>query len=267
MIYLRNIGHAIFWMAGLFGGFFWPELEAQNLVPNPDFDQYDHCPPYLGQIHEATGWDSPNFATTDYFHACSDSLNGNGVPGNRLGWQQPVSGQGYAGIRLWIPPGIATPNQREYLVTRLNHPLETDSFYQISFHASLADFSTHTTDALGLGFSDSAFSNERFQPFSPALRLADGEYLTKRQSWEKISGLYRAKGGEQHLIVGNFLRDTEMMLLDFPPGTPEEVLAVYVFIDQISITPVSISSVDTTLQTEPEVPTLPRRILYANSNL
>ena len=229
-------------------------IQAQNLIPNPSFDQYQQCPPYLGQIHQAIAWDSPNFATSDYFHACSDSANGNGVPANRFGTQQPVSGEGYAGIRLWIPPGISTPNQREYIVTQLITPLEADSFYQVSFYVSLADFSTHTTDALGLGFSDTLFGEERMQEFEPAVRREAGKYLTERDSWEKISGIYQAQGGEQHVIIGNFLKDEDLPLWEIGSKGAEEVLAVYVYIDQVSVEPISLSPPDSTETPDPSCP-------------
>jgi gliding motility-associated-like protein len=221
---------------GVVLAFFWGKGRAQNLVSNPDFDQYLQCPPYLGQIHQAIDWDSPNFATSDYFHVCSDSANGNGVPANRLGWQMPVAGSGYAGIRLWIPPGQSTPNQREYLITTLVQPLQQDSLYHIRFFASLADFSTHTTDALGVGLTDTLIGEARFLPFEPVAQLAQGAYLTDRKQWTPIEATYRAKGREQHLIIGNFRSDSEMALIPSLPLSSEEVLAVYVFIDQVSVT-------------------------------
>lgn len=214
--------------------------QGQNLVPNPDFDLFDQCPPYLGQIHLASGWDSPNFATSDYFHACSDSVNGNSVPVNRMGEQLPQSGQGYAGIRLWIPPGISTPDQREYLVSTLSAPLQADSTYRISFFANLADYSTHSTDALGLGLSDTPWNGaDGFIPFEPVVQLPTGSILADRTAWTYLSGTYTAQGGEQYLIIGNYLRDTAMLLLSYPPGTDETVLAVYAYIDQVEIVKVA----------------------------
>jgi gliding motility-associated-like protein len=219
------------WLAGGLAG----TLAAQNLVPNPDFDLFLNCPPYLGQIHEAAGWDSPNFATTDYFHSCSDSVNGNGVPANRLGWQLPLSGAGYAGIRLWIPPGIATPNQREYLVAQLLTPLQADSLYEIRFYVSLADFCTHTTDAIGLGLSATTWGTDRLQAFLPVVRQPVGKWLNDREAWTTIQGNYRAQGGEQHLIIGNFLADSALSLLNLQPNVPDPVLAAYVYIDAVSV--------------------------------
>lgn len=214
------------------------QLGAQNLVPNPNFDAYDLCPPYLGQIHTARFWDSPNFATSDYFHACSDSANGNGVPGNRFGRQLPVAGDGYAGIRLWFAPGIATPNQREYLTVRLLEPLQADSLYQVSFFANLSDLATRSTDALGLGFSDQPFPGTRLIPFKPAVRLPSGSFLQDRVYWTQVSGAYRAQGGEEYLIIGNFLPDDSLTLVELDPGAvAEPLLAAYVYIDSVSVAP------------------------------
>ena len=227
-------------MGGLWGTF-PPGLWAQNLVPNPAFDQYIACPPYLGQIHLAEAWDSPNFATSDFFHRCADSSSGVGVPANRLGWQAPLLGEGYAGIRLWIPPGTATPNQREYLLAPLTTPLEADSLYVVSFAASLADLSSHTTDALGLGLLDSLPTGGPFLPFVPAARLVPGAPLTDRQGWTLVEGQYLARGGERYLLIGNYLPDSSMSLLPLPPAQGEPVLAVYVYIDAVSVRPLPLA--------------------------
>lgn len=212
-------------------------IKAQqiNLVPNPNFSEYDVCPPYLGQIHLAKAWDSPNYATTDFFHTCADSADGSGIPVNSFGAQETWSGEGYAGLRLWVPPGIGTPNQREYLTTQLLAPLEADSLYFISFQVSLADFGTHTTDAIGLGLSDTTYGLGRVHFFEPAIRRPEGQLLSQRTSWVEISGTYQARGGEEYLIIGNFLRDEDMNLVESPPDTEEEVLAAYIYIDGVNI--------------------------------
>ncbi len=55
---------------------------GQNLVPNSDFDQFEICPPYPGQVHLALPWDSPNNKTTDFYHRCADESSSASVPGN-----------------------------------------------------------------------------------------------------------------------------------------------------------------------------------------
>ncbi|GAB4421015.1 MAG: hypothetical protein OHK0039_35330 [Bacteroidia bacterium] len=223
---------------GLLWVLLWAALPAvaQNLVPNPDFSLFATCPPYLGQIHEAIGWDSPNFATSDYFHRCVDSAQGNGIPANRLGWQEPYAGTGYAGIRLWLPPGTSTPDQREYLTTRLSAPLEADSLYRVRCYASLADFATHSTDALGIGLAAQPFGTTRLISFVPAARQPVGSPLLDRMGWTLVERTYRAHGGEQYLIIGNFLPDTAMLLVaTAPPAGATAVLAAYVFVDAVSV--------------------------------
>lgn len=55
---------------------------AQNLVPNPSFEEFDDCPFLPGQIEEATGW-FDIIGGCDYFHTCGS--NGYGVPVNLAG--------------------------------------------------------------------------------------------------------------------------------------------------------------------------------------
>ncbi|MBL0103513.1 MAG: hypothetical protein IPP51_06995 [Bacteroidetes bacterium] len=61
-----------------------------NLVPNPSFEQLDHCPFTFDDIDAAAGW--LNFGNSpDYFNSCDTGyLN---TPNSGFGFQYPHSEQ------------------------------------------------------------------------------------------------------------------------------------------------------------------------------
>ena len=215
-------------------------LNAQNLAPNPGFEAYHNCPPYPGQIQQTVAWDSPNNNSTDYFHRCAEPDHGAGVPINDLGEQIPASGNAYTGIRLWIPIIPGNPVYREYLAAPLLAPLEADVVYEVKFKVSLAESSSHATDGLGLYFSTLPFINERLYQVTSHIQNPVGNILKNQTEWTTISGTYRAEGGEQYILIGNFQDDAAMtrILVD-----EQDAPKVYYYIDDVEVTPCAVPSV------------------------
>ena len=54
-----------------------------------------------------------------------------------------------------------------------------------------------------------------------SLKNATGSPLASRTSWEKVSGTYKAKGGERYLLIGNFLGANAAALEVMNPDTVE----------------------------------------------
>src|SRR5256885_980665 len=66
---------------------------AQNLVPNPGFEQYKNCPYSFSTNPNdfgPTGWSSATTGTPDYYNRCS--IGENGVPHNWAGVSHSHSG-------------------------------------------------------------------------------------------------------------------------------------------------------------------------------
>src|SRR6516162_361034 len=104
--------------------FFWILVQvsfAQNLVPNPSFEQYYECPgsynPQGSTRNFAPGWVSPTQGTPDLFNRCS--FGNAGVPHNWAGMAHAHKGYGYSGIYAYI----SNNNYREYLQAKLTNPL------------------------------------------------------------------------------------------------------------------------------------------------
>ncbi|MBK9075019.1 MAG: hypothetical protein IPL77_08535 [Flavobacteriales bacterium] len=92
---------------GLYSSYFLPG-SGQNLVVNGDFEQFNTCPNFWNQLHQATGWSSAGLSP-DYFNSC-DTTAFVGEE-NVVGYQHAASGFGYAGGYTWCefpqPSGVA----------------------------------------------------------------------------------------------------------------------------------------------------------------
>ena len=128
---------------------------AQNLVPNPSFEDYTVCPNSYFML--PTDWYSCS-ATPDYFNAC-DSTNSFGIPINCFGYQQAADGRAYCGFYAFgftEPP----PNcYKEYLGCQLINSLQIGQKYFISFKVIFSGgFGVGiATNNIGLLFSTISF--------------------------------------------------------------------------------------------------------------
>ena len=206
---------------------------AQNLVPNPSFELFYECPPYLGQIQQAVSWGSPNNKTTDYFHRCSPVEDGASVPENRLGVQEPADGDAYSGIRTWLPIIEGNPIYREYLSCQLISPLQAGVSYRLSFKVSVAEGSGYLSNDIGMYLSSTPITPEDAYYYKPQLSYSDPSVLENQNTWIEISSTYEAEGGEQYLILGNFLDDQSMTRVVNDASAP----VVYYYIDAVAVSP------------------------------
>jgi len=129
---------------------------AQNLVPNPSFEEYMECPDGIYQINKLVSWGDFNWnassPTPDYFHACSPTFMG--IPDNAFGSQCPITGKAYCGIYTTFS---LTENYSEYLGVKLITPLDSGNTYYISFKVSLSDESERANNNLGVLFTNNTF--------------------------------------------------------------------------------------------------------------
>ena len=212
-------------------------LPAQNLVPNPGFEQLTGCPTVGGQIALALSWINPTpggfpNGSPDFFHDCSAEM---GVPVNFAGTQAPLSGLGYAGFH---PYSSAAANFREYVEVHLTEPLVPDKCYELSFHVSLGDKMLKAVCNLGALFRNSMISQPTAGPlpFTPSLDGLGG-CITDQENWTLVSGVYTAQGGESYLIVGNFHDDASTTAITVNPNAA--YLMSYYYIDDVSVSEIA----------------------------
>jgi gliding motility-associated-like protein len=203
-------------------------LFAQNLVPNPDFEFYLTCPVLNNDSGpmECAPWIDGNDATSDYYNACAGS-GGASVPVNDVGYQEAISGVGYAAIAVY---SANVTNYREYLQVPLVEPLVADEWYYFSMYANVAD-NWCGCNRLGAYIST--------VPPVPAALLIEVDpqidhlfgLILDSVAWTLIEGCFQASGGEQFLTIGNFHHDSETFI--DPDCNEEGFLAGYFLIEDV----------------------------------
>ncbi|MBL7712596.1 MAG: T9SS type A sorting domain-containing protein [Chitinophagaceae bacterium] len=93
-----------------------------------------------------------------------------------------------------------------------------------------------STRDLGVYFSDTAIIRLPYTvtlPFSPQISNSGG-YLSDTGNWIPVRGSYVARGGEQYIVIGNFVDDYSIdtaRVKDLPsPGSRS-----YIYIDDVSL--------------------------------
>jgi hypothetical protein len=208
---------------------------AQNLIPNGDFEQYSGCPNNPNQIDSSLNWIGTaaySIENASYFNQC-DINNGVGVPNNFFGYQQAHSGVAYAGLALWFK---FVEDTRQYIEVTLTSSLIANACYHFQMYVNLANNSSYTTDAIQAYFSDTIVSeiqNSYPLPFSPQISNTTGNTFDTL-NWALVSGNYTAVGGENYLIIGNFMFD---LTTDTFAINANGISSIFCFIDDVTLTP------------------------------
>jgi gliding motility-associated-like protein len=209
---------------------FCVQARTQNLVPNPSFEYLVNCPFDADDFIQASPWIDVGPCSSNIFNPCMTFA----IPQNLAGWQQPRTGNSYAGISVYnyyYPANNV--DIREYIGVQLIDTLEAGKKYCVEFYASLGDSCFWFINRLGLALTNTAINPNCGPYFTPiAAEYPSSSMFTNKTDWIKISGLYTATGGEQYLTIGNFYPDS---LTDTISGNGPNISA-YFYIDDVSVT-------------------------------
>lgn len=219
--------------------FLWYLNHGQNLVKNPSFENYIQCPVgfglFNGYIQNWFGFSGFNNAS--FFHSCAPLPDR--VPENSYGFQYANTGNGYACILVYN--WSFDPDGRTYIEGELVGTLKKDSIYCVSYHVSLCDIGAlGAIQNVDLYFSDTLLDwnnglSRVLVNITPNIKAQ--QILNDSVGWIKVEGLYKAHGGEQYVIIGNFISDAQTAVLSFQPGNP---IQISYYIDDVSVTPISL---------------------------
>jgi len=207
---------------------------AQNLVPNPGFEDLKVLPEAEAEVGKLQHWLNPNKASTRSVHfAAADFLHQQGkglskIPSEHFGKITPFHGLATVGLMTF---NKLLPDFREYITVRLKKPLDTALEYRLVFHVNSGSGTPYGRFATRFG---ALFSNQI--PFQGSNiqqkpQLETEEPLTNTQ-WEKVFFTFKPDSNYQYLTLGNFRDD----LNTYPQmvsqqGNP----CAYYFLDEISV--------------------------------
>lgn len=221
----------------------------ENLIYNSDFESYQDCPrriDALGILTIVDAWFQPTNGSADYFNVCG--MKECFVPNNKLGIQDPHSGNGYCGIYC------SKTEYREYLQTQLKRKLKEGEKYRLTFHVSLSEYSSGAVATIGAVFSEyrlfdtvkSVLMKKEERKINKKITQTTSTYYTPQvvnnhdnvlintKGWDSISGEFIAKGGEEYLTIGNFFPASHSNVIDLDSLT-YLLPGAYYYIDDVTL--------------------------------
>lgn len=183
-------------------------MQAQNLVPNPSFEEYHACPTLGVTLGNASYWTVPEQGLTpDYFNRCS-TIPAKWIPENVRGWQEPVTGDAYMGIECSEHISSAFQNVRDAVSVSLKYRLEANELYVFRAYFSRADLSAYSVATIGYKLSEAPLSGPTpIIDYEPT--YAHNAQLADTSEWMMVSDTITAIGNERYLTIANFMSDAE----------------------------------------------------------
>jgi len=201
---------------------------------NPSFEEYWQCPTQVANVEDCKHVFNPMctdtknvscISTPDYFNACATVGSNANVPNTFQGYQQAYLGNGmiaFANVNFY----------REYVQLKLNTPMIANNVYPFSFYVNLSNKSRVTTNQIGVKFvADSIIYSQFLWQFMEPDWVSN-TYITDTLNWTLLSGGYKAKGGEQWMIIGIFYPDTIFPTITINPSTTN---ISYYFVDNVEV--------------------------------
>ena len=212
-------------------------LTAQNLVPNPSFeDTACFTQSESWTAFGALGWYNPNDATPDYYGMdegdCYSNILSDFIA--EIGeFQEPRTGDKMIGLFASISGGCS----RDYVQCKLSEPLIAGGEYCVSMYVSLSNLSQICTDCFGLLLStDSILTPDDYctWEYTSSIDNLGNGLLNDTLNWVEISGSYIASGNEKFLTIGNFYDDQDCSVQPVNGNKPNFNVAYY-FVDDVKV--------------------------------
>lgn len=241
---LRWPGTGLGLVLGCLGCVVFLRCEAQNLVPNPSFEQADTCWPVSGFFYPHEGpdhWFSGGHSP-DYFQgpACAAYGSDISAPLNHLGFQYAQEGVCYTGVVTYDHP---VP-WREYVVIELIEPLVVGTTYFTSFYANAAwggtaiyPYARLASSNVGMRFTMAPHQWELGDPVPTTVDYAHVYYpqiLADTVGWTLVSGSFLADSAYQYVMLGNHFSNALTDTL--PLGSTINAPLAYTYIDNVCVT-------------------------------
>ena len=180
-------------------------VKAQNLVLNSSFERFvDFNRNDSANWHKVQKSDTP-----DYFNFNPQNPVNN-IYNKYMGNIAPKSGHGFVGVFCYRVSSVrGIRNIREFIESPLSAPMHKDSLYKIQLSLRLDIESNLAIKNFGVYFSTGLCSkNKKFNPFvlPPHIEF-DSILLDSTHDWITLQAMYKARGNENNIVLGNFKSD------------------------------------------------------------
>lgn len=215
--------------------------QTENLLLNGGFEELSACPTSKLQSYLANPWFSILEAGTVYAGCSSDPKiappTGTCCISGSRGYQFPYEGANHAGFSNWNTFPL---QDVEYILCPLNRELKAgEQIYVSGFFAP--DEGAHSyvftvpfTNAVGIGFLRDTVGLTWENAAERTLVAAQlAKPLVDTASWTPLSGCYTAIGGERYLILGNFLKEADVIKVF--SSYVEIFQRTFIFVDNIKV--------------------------------
>jgi hypothetical protein len=214
---------------------------AQNLVPNPDFENYSSLPDSWSQWGRCDSWTSAGgisvdglYGDPDYFH-----VNGSGsvqLPSTAPAYINPQSGDAVMGFLGYHDPYMTTTDVREYLMTQLTSPLVIGEYYELSFWISNGESGIghyYSCDGIGLNLSVDPLNQggPSYINQTPEMEISGDQWSNV---WEKKTFYFLADSAYSYLTIGNFYDDATINTTVQVTG-PAPFAGAYYYVDNFDV--------------------------------
>jgi hypothetical protein len=177
-------------------------------VLNPSFEQHTQCPNNISQISYCNDWyDGVSHGSCDYYSAAN--CTGNFSPplinsgGPMIWYQNPLSGQSFAGfIPYYGNPG-APSTFGEYIQGKYITPLVNNNLYYIEFYINTTSHVKYFLHDIAALITDTTDPNN-LQNYIPQILPLPNKIYSDTTKWMRINGYYMAHGGEKYITIGNY---------------------------------------------------------------
>lgn len=218
----------------------WQGSQAQNLVPNPSFENVFTIPCYAQQtqasftsyIHH---WTQPTLGSSDIYNRvvpanCFSHPQSSSI--SAIGWQAPRTGDGmvgFIGYASTCPGG----GYREYIQVQLTSPLIVGHIYRAEVFVSCADSVDYAHNNLGIYFSDTAVNPPNVcHPLNVTPQVVETAIITDEVNWTSVSGMFMATSPAQYLLIGNFSTNSQTSAIQIRSNNAE---TGYYYFDDVSV--------------------------------
>ena len=220
--------------------------DAQNLVPNPGFEEYDTCQADEFGVNGPISWFRTN-GTPDYLQSCLPYGHFQSLPMNFFTYQEPFEGASCAGVYTYWQNGQT--EYREWIMAPLLEPMVVGQTYYCSLQANAAFGGNHTypqhwlaNDKVGMRFTTTAMPtwsvNDPFPVPPNHAHILYPQILSDTVGWTLVSGSFVADSAYQYVMIGQFFSNALTDTLQFSPeGVPWYWLPrAYTLVDAVCVT-------------------------------